>query len=264
MHLALCAGQRCDHCRVRIAVTRSRRDRGFLGKEMILHETQRRCEYLQKAIADSGLEPKVLWEIIDAAATAHVAGREGAGAQLLLQTWITKFEENFDNFSDSNKATQMEAVHLSEREIRKAADYGPEVAARVGPSLYSQLHEATQQRLNAAEHLYHVNRKEPMYSHGAVLSLAFAYENELKFQLAYPIVNNLANTGVETYPAEGKDGKKPYRPLIAGAKIQHENMALGSIAWHLGQADFRKRASAATRRLTFQFANCQRRTSRDR
>jgi hypothetical protein len=36
-------------------------------------------------------------------------------------------------------------------------------------------------------------------------------------------------------------GEKPERPLIAGAQIQHENMALGSIAWYLRQMDFRNR-----------------------
>jgi hypothetical protein len=108
-----------------------------------------------------------------------------------------------------------------------------------GPWLYSQLHEATRHRLNVPEFLYDVNRQEPMHSHGPVMCLAFAYENELKLRLAYPIVNDLANSGVATYPAVGRDGKKPERPLIAGAQIQHENMALGSIAWYLRQMDFR-------------------------
>jgi hypothetical protein len=76
-------------------------------------------ERLKQAIADSGVEPKVLWETIDAAASAHVVGRETDGPE---RAWIKKFEENFDNFSDSMKATQMESIRLSERSIRKAAD----------------------------------------------------------------------------------------------------------------------------------------------
>jgi hypothetical protein len=52
-----------------------------------------------------------------------VTGREAGGQ------WTRKFEDIFDNF-DSIKATQMEQVRLSERNIRKAADYGPEIAAR--------------------------------------------------------------------------------------------------------------------------------------
>jgi hypothetical protein len=202
-------------------------------------------ERLQRAIVGSGLEAKVLWETIDAAASAHVGGLEAAGHEPLLQTWITKFEENFDNFADSMKATQMEAVRLSERSIRKAADYRSEVTARVGPWLYSRLHKETQQQLNAAEYLYELNRQEPRYCHGPVISLALGYENELMLQLGWPIVKKLADSGVETYPAGEKHGQKQGRPLIAKGQIQEKNMALGSIAWYLRfHADFRNRALA--------------------
>ena len=195
-------------------------------------------ERLRRAIADSGFEPKVLWETIDAAASAHVAGRETGGQ------WTRKFEEIFDNF-DSIKATQMEQVRLSDSNIRKAADYGPEVAARVGTWLYSQLHESTQQQLNAAEFLYNVNRQEPRFGHGAVINLALACENELNLRLTWPIVNDLVKSGVETYPAGEKDGKQPERPLIAKGHIQDKNMAIGSMRWYLKfHADFRKRAIA--------------------
>ena len=149
-------------------------------------------ECLRQAIADSGLEPKVLWEIIDSAASKHVAGSETAGPE---PAWIRKFEDDFDNFSDSIKATQMEAVRLSERSLRKAADYRSEVIARVEPWLYSQLHEETQQQLNMAEYLYDINRQEPRYCHGPVMSLALAYENELMLQLGWPIVKKMADSG---------------------------------------------------------------------
>jgi hypothetical protein len=52
-----------------------------------------------------------------------------------------------------------------------------------------------------------------MHSHGPVMCLAFAYENELKLRLAYPIVNDLANSGVATYPAVGRDGEKTGKAL---------------------------------------------------
>jgi hypothetical protein len=45
------------------------------------------------------------------------------------------------------------------------------------------------------------------------MCLAFAYENELKLRLAYPIVNDLANSGVATYPAVGRDGEKTGKAL---------------------------------------------------
>jgi hypothetical protein len=199
-------------------------------------------ERLQRAIASSGLEPTVLWELVDAAARAHVVGQEAAGRE---PAWIRKFEDDFDNFSDSIKATQMEAVRLSERSIRKAADYRANVTARVGPWLYSQLNEETQQQLNTAEFLYDLNRQEPRYCHGPVMNLALAYENELMLRLGWPIVKQLADSGVSTYPAGERDGQKPPRRLIERGEIQSKNMALGSIAWYLRyQADFRKRALA--------------------
>jgi len=201
-------------------------------------------ELLQTAIAESGLEPELLWEMIDAAASASVLGRGAAGSQRFLQTFIRRFEEEFDNFSDSIKATQMQAVRLSERSIRKAADYGPEVAERIG-SLYSLLHDATRQQLNVAEFLYDLNRQEPNYSHGPVISLALAFENELQLRLGWPIVKELIESGVRTYPTKGSDGKKPLRPLIVEGHIEGKNLALGSVAWYLkNDADFRKRARA--------------------
>jgi hypothetical protein len=202
-------------------------------------------ERLQQAIADSGLEPKVLWETIDAAASAHVAGREATGPQPFLQTWITQFEENFDNFSESMKATQNEAVRLSERSIRKAADYGPEVAARIGPSLYSQLHEKTQQQLNAAEFLYDLNRQEPRFAHGPAINLALACETELNLQLTWPILKELVDSGTRHYRAATKPGEKSQPPLIDRNQIQGRNMTLGRIGYYLGNhPDFSDRARA--------------------
>jgi hypothetical protein len=200
-------------------------------------------ELLQQAIAGSGLEPRVLWETIDAAARAHVRGRETNGPE---HAWIRKFEEDFDNFSDSMKATQMEAIRLSERSIRKAADYGPEIAERIGPQVYSQLHEQTKRQLEVAEFLYEVNRMEPRYGHGPAINLALACETELNLRLAVPILNELAGSGTHYYRAQKKPGdKRQPPPLIDGNQIQDRNVTLGRIGYYLGHhPDFAERARA--------------------
>jgi hypothetical protein len=200
-------------------------------------------ERLRKAIAGSGLEPRILWETIDAAARAHVGGRETDGPE---RAWMKKFEENFDNFSDSMKATQMESIRLSERSIRKAADYGPEIAERIGPHVYSQLHEQTKRQLEAAEFLYEVNRQEPRYGHGPAINLALACETELNLQLTWPILNELVGSGRSYYRAEKKPGDNSQPPpLIDRNKIQDRNMTLGRVGYYLRyHTDFGDRARA--------------------
>lgn len=76
-------------------------------------------ESLRRAISESGLEPKVLWQIIESAASASVFDRATPGVERLLQA----LRGDFDNFADSMKAGQMEAIRLSERSSRKADDY---------------------------------------------------------------------------------------------------------------------------------------------
>jgi hypothetical protein len=203
-------------------------------------------EDLRHAIAESCLEPKVLWEIIEAAARAHVGSREASESLSLLPPWIEKFEEDFDNFSDSMKATQMEAVRLSERNIRKAADYGPEIAERVGPQVYSRLHDGTKRQLEVAEFLYETNRQEPKYGHGPAINLALACENELNLRLTWPILKELVDSGTRYYRAEKKLGEKLQPPpLIDGNQIQEKQITLGPIGYYLGKhPDFNERARA--------------------
>ncbi len=201
-------------------------------------------EDLRHAIAESGLEPKVLWEIIEAAARDQMGSREGAESSSLLPSWIRKFEEDFDNFSDSVKATQMAAVHLSERNLRKAADYGPEIAERIGPQVYSRLHDGTKIQLEVAEFLYEVNRQEPRYAHGPAINLALACETELNLRLTCPILKELLGSGKSYYRAEKRPGDKSQPlPLIDKGEIQYKNLTLGRIAYYLGNyPDFGDRA----------------------
>lgn len=183
-----------------------------------------------------------MWETIDAAAKAYVGGGETNGPDL---AWIRKFEENFDSFSDSIKATQMEAIRLSERSIRKAADYGPEIAERIGPHVYSRLHEQTKRQLEVAEFLYEVNRQEPRYGHGPAINLALACETELNLRLTKPILQELVDSGTRHYRAPAKPGEKTQPPLIDRNEIQYTNMTLGRVGHYLAHhPDFGDRARA--------------------
>lgn len=201
---------------------------------------------LRSAITDSALEPRVLWDVIEAAARAHVGSREGAESPSLLPPWIRKFEEDFDNFSESMKATQMVAVRLSERNIRKAADYGPEIAERIGSRIYSRLHDGTKRQLEVAEFLYEANRQEPRYGHGPAINLALACENELNLRLTWPILKELVDSGTRYYRAEKKPGERfQPPPLIDGNQIQEKHITLGRIGYYLGKhPDFGDRARA--------------------
>ena len=198
-----------------------------------------------RAISESGLEPRVLWEVIEAA-SAHVGNRAAAESPSLLPPWIRKFEEDFDNFSDSMKATQMVAIRLSERNIRKAADYGPEIAERIGVQLYSCLHEGTKRQLEVAEFLYEVNRQEPKYGHGPAINLALACESELNLRVTWPILKELVGLGTQYYRAEKKPGEKSQPPpLIDKNRIQERHVTLGRIGYYLGNhPDFGDRARA--------------------
>jgi hypothetical protein len=190
-------------------------------------------ENLRRAITESGLEPKVLWEIIELAASASVFNGATAGVELLFKA----LRADFDDFADSMKAGQMETIRLSERSSRKADSYEADIAARIGQPLYSQLAEMTRQQLKAAEFLYHINSQEPNFFDGPVMTIAKAYENELKVRVAFPILSELMDSHPENY---GSDKM----PLIKAKEINRE-LTAGNIGWHLrNYPDFRERVRA--------------------
>lgn len=150
-------------------------------------------ENLRRAITESGLEPRILLELIEAAASARISNGETALVERLLRA----FKGEFDDFADSMKAGQMEIVaRLSERSLRRAEEYKPQIIARIGSALFSELHEMTQQLLKQAEFQYHINDKEPNYFHGATLTMALAYETELNMRVVWPILKQLFAAGV--------------------------------------------------------------------
>jgi hypothetical protein len=49
----------------------------------------------------------------------------------------------------------------------------------------------TRQQLKAAEFLYHINSQDPNFFDGPVMTMAKAYENELKVRVAFPLLSEL-------------------------------------------------------------------------
>lgn len=164
---------------------------------------------------------------------------------------------------------QMEIVRLSERSLRKAAEYEPDIVAKIGSPLYSELNEMTQQLLKQAEFQYHVNSQEPNYFHGPTLTMALAYESELDVRVVWPILKELLASGIENYGS-------PARPLIEQKKINERSLTTGTIARYLRKdLEFGKKArgrgfnvemiakdafdvtKVATKRLTIQSAREQ-------
>lgn len=95
----------------------------------------------------------------------------------------------------------------------------------------------TRQQLKAAEFLYHINSEEPNYFDGPVITMAKAYENELKVRVAFPVLNEVIHSHPENY---GSDKA----PLIKAREISRE-LTAGSIGWHLrNHPDFGDRVRA--------------------
>jgi hypothetical protein len=190
-------------------------------------------ESLHRAISESGLEPKVLWQIIESAASASVFDRAMPGVERLLQA----LRADFDDFGDSMKAGQMETIHRFERNSRKADEYEADVIAQIGQPLYSQLTEMTRHQLKHAEFLYHITSSEPNSFEGPVIKMAKAYENELQVRVAFPVLNEVIDSHPENY---GSDKA----PLIKAREINRE-LTAGNIGWHLrNYPDFRDRVRA--------------------
>jgi len=135
--------------------------------------------------------------------------------------------EMSDGF-DSLKAGQMELIRLSERSGRSAVAFEPEIEAKLG-TLYGLLNEKTRLLLQGAEYLYHINRSEPDFSHGAVINLALAYENEMLICLIWPYLEKLRADGVADYSGGGIVPKS----LLLGGKEQDKNLNLGNFGWYL-------------------------------
>jgi len=178
---------------------------------------------LRAAIAESGLEPRVLWELIEAAALASVFGGAASGIESLIER---KFRE-LDDDVDSLKAAQMEMFRrIPETGARSASGYELEITARIGSPIYAKLNETTKQLLRQAEFQYEVNGHEQDFFHGPTLAMALAYETELNIRVVWPILNDLLVSGVETYGSS-------QRPLIKEKRINEQALTTGTIAWYL-------------------------------
>jgi hypothetical protein len=146
-----------------------------------------------------------------------------------LPHFIQEFKHDFENALDSLKAGQMETMRLIEHNQRPAAAYEADIEARIGAALYSRLEETTRRVLQVAEYLYHINSQEPNYSHGPVMQMAQAYQNELIVRIIYPFVSELQAAGEETYDGQGASRDS----LLSGGKVSKRSMTLGNLAMYL-------------------------------
>ncbi|MFZ0865068.1 MAG: hypothetical protein WAN06_00300 [Candidatus Sulfotelmatobacter sp.] len=208
---------------------------------------------MQMAIANSQLQPDVLFSIIETASLCDslifggrlektimgttvaptdfpqkiLTAQETTALQGVRREWKRDFD-NMEDSLDSLKAGQNAIVRLFEEHKRPAASYEPSIAAQLGQPLYSRLHQMTQRALQVVEHLYNVNQEADGFALFAV-RMAQGYENELNVRIIGPIVIELLATGTQTYDAQGKSKE----PLIRWGKDHKRGMTLGSWAWYL-------------------------------
>ncbi len=130
---------------------------------------------------------------------------------------------------DSLKAGQMEIIRLIEQNGRSAAAFEPAIEAQLG-GLYRRLNENTRRQLQVAEYIYSINRSEPDYSHGSVMNIALAYENELLFTVIWPYLQQKIREGVRFY-----DGgtQEPNRAILRNGELQKKNIGLSDFRWYL-------------------------------
>jgi hypothetical protein len=169
---------------------------------------------MQTAIANSQLDPAILFQTIDLSSIACIIPVEdwlkrlttAAQTDLPQKTLTThetktiqgalqEWKRDFDNFEDSVKAGQMELVRLIERNSRSAAANEPYIVAQLGEPLYSRLHEKTRRAIQLAEYLYNINQEPDGFSLTAI-TMAQGYENELIVRIIGPFSNQQLTTAV--------------------------------------------------------------------
>lgn len=215
----------------------------------LLYETHVRIrEELRKVVAAIEMYPEVFCKTIDAAATAylhravtghgstaspHIAlpdtpSQEEKQDRIALQRVFQEWKLEFDDLEDSLKAGQMELVRLLEQNSRPAVAYEPDIAERIGMTLYSRLDGTTRRALQVAEYLYHINQEHDGFC-GAVINLQLAYENELFLRIIKPFVDALQTAGTDSYDGQGTSKE----PLVIGGKVPPRSITLGNAAWYL-------------------------------
>jgi hypothetical protein len=208
------------------------------------------------SIADSGLQPDMLFHTIELAAIAYSTSYGGCdlnnasatiaqthssqstltlpeeriAIQRELEQWKGEWKRDFDSLQDSLKAGQTELERLIVRNSRPAAAFEPHIVAQVGAPLYSRLHETTQRAIQLAEYLYNINQEPDGFSLTAI-RMAQGYENELTLRVIWPFVNELLTAKTQTYDAHGSSKE----PLIRWGRVRPRGMTLGSLAWYLGK-----------------------------
>jgi hypothetical protein len=130
---------------------------------------------------------------------------------------------------DSLKAGQMEIIRLIEQNGRSAAAFEPAIEAQLG-GLYRRLNDNTKRQLQVAEYVYSINKSEPNYSHGSVMNIALAYENELLFEVMWPYLKKKIREGETFYDGGTND---PRRAMLKSGEIQKKNLGLSSFRWYL-------------------------------
>jgi hypothetical protein len=158
--------------------------------------------------------------------------RAGALKEGTANLFARQFEhvrkEQADGF-DSLKAGQMEIIRLAEQNGRSALSFEPAIEAQIGP-LYRRLNDATKRQLQIAEYIYSINRSEPDFSHGSVMNIALAYENEVLRRLIWPFLESMRANGTQYYDGGSQDSK---RVLMKSGVLNVRNVGLATFRWCL-------------------------------
>jgi hypothetical protein len=127
---------------------------------------------------------------------------------------------DFENLSDSMKATQMELLRTIEKG-GQAADPDPFLIQVLGKELFSHLHPETQEFLRAAERL-HRSANTVNAERAAAMLLALAYEKEFHVRVTQMLAMSLIHKGYSDYPP--KDDIKLIRERQANKRITPAQM----------------------------------------
>lgn len=110
-----------------------------------------------------------------------------------------EWRRDFEDFSDSMKAGQMEVIRLAEENRRLSA---PVDLAEILPSeLIKHLTDATRQHLEAAQAAS--CSRDTQIRHLAAPSFCLAYELEFNTHLRHPLLERIAKECGGDYPADG-------------------------------------------------------------
>jgi hypothetical protein len=188
-------------------------------------DSQKRCfRIYAHVIANSPISPGSMSTILELGAPnivqeylrvtrSHVAQHDRKEATLsakgdsLSRTAIDELGRelmhNFDDFSDSMKATQMEVLHRLEQ-WGSSPDPDTHIVGALGSELFSKLAPVTKRLLRTSE----MNYRSPRTScdeQCSTMALALAYENEFNVRIRQPLTKALQEEGYEDFPPQREE-----------------------------------------------------------